>query len=77
MDPIEKEEHNFTYKGPSPDVGDLTGIRNDDGSFTSHWRPSPEELEGMADAIQNGDFAIELTIHSSPIPPVSMSVVAV
>lgn len=76
MDPITRDEHNFTYKGQG-DVGDLTGIRNADGSFTSHWKPSDDELEEMADAIQNGNFAIALTIHSAPIPPVSLGMVEV
>lgn len=76
MDPIERADDNFTYKGPANDIADLGGRLNEDGSFTSHWVPSQEEIEELVDAIQNGDFAVELTIYSKPIPPISVRLVS-
>jgi hypothetical protein len=78
MDPVTLSTHNFTYRGDGESVGDLTGIRNDDGSFTSHFELSAEELDQVASGLidaETGSLLVELTILGSPIPPVMVKAV--
>lgn len=69
MEPVKRRSHNFTYKGPTPDIGDLSCERRD-GAVFSHWQPTEEEL-----ATLNAGGAVELGIYVEPIPPVSVAVV--
>lgn len=70
MEPVARQSHSFTYKGPTPDIGDLSCERRDGGVF-SHWKPSTEELATLA-----AGGVVELGIYSESIPPVSVVVVA-
>jgi hypothetical protein len=73
--PIRTTESNFTFLGPSPDVADLPGQREDDargGRFYSVWELSDDERAAIA---RGGN--IELGIYAIPIPPVSITVVEV
>lgn len=80
MDPIEREDHNYTYVGEHEDpntheihnkgVGDLS-VRVEEGGYVfSHWKPSDEEL-----ALLNEGGVIEMHIIGHPIPPVGLEVV--
>ena len=70
MEPVTRQSHNFVYRGPTPDIGDLSCERRDGGVF-SHWKPSAEELAMLA-----AGGAVELGIYSEPIPPVNVAVIA-
>lgn len=69
--PIRTIESNFTYLGPTREIADLPGQR-EDGRFYSVWRLSDEERAQIAAGAN-----IELGIYSEPIPPVSITVVDV
>jgi hypothetical protein len=69
MEPIKRSTHNFVYRGPTPDIGDLSCERGG-GVVRSHWQPSEEEL-----AVLNEGGSVELGIWGmEPIPPVSLGV---
>lgn len=78
MRAIKRRTHNVLYRGEHEQDGrvvnegvfDLPCERRD-GAIFSHWKPAPEEL-----AILNAGGCIELGVHSEPIPPVSVNVVA-
>lgn len=71
MLPVTTERKNFTYKGPSPDIGDLDGEMQQGGAlFTSWWKPSEAELE-----ILNDGGVIELSVWQTPIPPFAINAV--
>jgi hypothetical protein len=69
MDPVKRSDHNFNYLGPTPDIGDLSVRRTDEGAF-SHWKPTEAELE-----ILNLGGVVELGVYQAPMPPVSLGVV--
>lgn len=69
MEPVKLEKHNFTYKGSTPEVGDLSCERRHGGVF-SHWQPSDDELR-----ILNDGGYVELGVFTEPIPPVSLKAV--
>jgi hypothetical protein len=71
MDPVTHPSHNFTYKGPTEAIGDLSCERTtEDGTpvVFSHWQPTSEELE----ILNNGGFVKLAIWHMQPIPPVSV-----
>ena len=71
MLPVTTGRKNFTYKGPSPDIGDLDGeIQQGGNAFFSWWKPSPEELE-----VLNDGGLIELGVWQHPIPPFAINAV--
>lgn len=70
MKPVKLDHHNFTYAGPTDEIGDLSCFRNEeDGGVYSHWRLSPEEVQAIFDG-----GLIELGVYVEPIPPVSLNV---
>lgn len=77
MEPVRQADHTKTYVGEREEggkivlegVGDLSGRIEEDGSFTSHWRPSDAELSAL-----NGGAVVELNISAMPIPPVGLGV---
>lgn len=71
MRPIRTVESNFTFLGPSPEVADLPGQR-EQGRFYSVWQFTDEERAKIAAGAN-----VELGIYCIPIPPVSLSVVDV
>jgi hypothetical protein len=71
MRPIRTVESNFTYLGPSPEVADLPGQR-EQGRFYSVWHLTDEDRAKIAAGAN-----VELGIYCEPIPPVSMAVVDV
>lgn len=66
---LSRLDHNFTYHGPTEDIGDLS-CRVDGGVVCSHWRPTEDELK-----LLNEGGCLELAIVGHPIPPVSLIVV--
>lgn len=69
MQPVRTERSNFTYRGPTPDIGDLP-CRRESGVVYSTWRLSPEERIAIAEGAN-----IELGIwYMEPIPPVSLAI---
>lgn len=79
MDPVERADHNFVYKGEHFDeeegrtfnegVGDLSC--RVDGPYTfAHFKPTEEEL-----ALLNEGGLIELHVVGHPLPPVGLEVV--
>ncbi len=68
MEPVKRSTHNLVYRGPTPDVGDLSCERRDGGIY-SHWRPSKADLDILA---QGG--VVNLGLFAEPIPPISMGV---
>lgn len=78
MDPVERMDHNFTYKGEyedeagkiaNPGVGDLSCRVVENYTF-AHFKPTEEEL-----ALLNDGGVVELHIVGHPIPPLGMEVV--
>lgn len=70
MKPVSTKDDNMTYKGPTPDIGDLPCHRVRPGFILSEWDLTKAERIAIA---RGG--RIELGIHSEPIPPVQLSVV--
>jgi hypothetical protein len=69
MQPIRTERSNFTYLGPTPDIGDLP-CRREPGVVYSTWELTPEERIAIGEGAN-----IELGIyHVEPIPPVSLAI---
>lgn len=68
--PIKHPEENVVYKGPTPDIGDLSCYRAKPGLILSEWDLTIAERL----AIMRG-ATIELGIYTEPIPPVSLSIV--
>ena len=68
MLPIRTERSNFTYLGPSPEVGDLP-CRREDGVVYSTWELTHEERIAIGEGAN-----IELGIWHEPIPPVSLAI---
>ena len=71
MNPIRTEKSNFTYKGPSPDIGDLPCRRDPlTHAVYSTWELTHEERIAIAEGanIELGIYYIE------PIPPVSLAI---
>lgn len=73
MDPAEHPTHNFTFKGPEPDIGDLRVHRTKDAVgrpvIISHWKPNDLELQAL---IAGG--AVRLSIYGEGMPPIAMGV---
>lgn len=73
MDPIRHPSHNFVYRGPTPEIGDLSchrGSAEGMSLVTSHWVPTADELK-----ILNEGGSVKLGIWGlEPIPPVSLGV---
>lgn len=73
MDPVDHSSHNFTFKGPEPDIGDLRVFRGQDTMgrpvIVSHWKPNDLELQAL---IAGG--SVRLGIHGEIMPPVSVGV---
>lgn len=70
MEPIKTNESNFTYTGPTPEIGDLPCHVELDNTF-SVWKLTDEERLLIA-----GGGNIRLGIYGMhPIPPVSLQVV--
>lgn len=67
MDAVSRLDHNFTYKGPTEDIGDLSCIVEGNETIT-HWRPTRDELE----VLMAGGL-VELTLLSHPIPPIMLT----
>lgn len=70
MEPVERRHHNHVYKSPDDSVRDLSGYAVE-GAFSSHWRPTSEELAVL---VEGGD--VELTVFAQPVPPVTVKVIA-
>lgn len=68
MKPIDTPECNFTYLGPTPDIGDLR-VKRADREVTSYWKPSGDEIAYL---VAGG--LVKLGILIEPIPPVSLNV---
>jgi hypothetical protein len=68
MQPVRTERSNFTYLGPSPEVGDLP-CRREDGVVYSTWALTPDERIAVAEGAN-----IELAIWYHEIPPVSLAI---
>lgn len=68
MRPVATSRSNFTYVGPTPDVGALP-CRREDGVVYSTWELTPEERIAIAEGAN-----IELAIFNEPIPPVSLAI---
>lgn len=68
MKPVRTERSNFTYFGPSPEVGDLP-CRREGGVVYSTWELSSDERIAVAEGAN-----IELGIWHEPIPPVSLAI---
>jgi hypothetical protein len=68
MKPVRTERSNFTYRGPSPEVGDLP-CRREGGVVYSTWELSSDERIAIAEGAN-----IELGIFHEPIPPVSLAI---
>jgi hypothetical protein len=66
--PIRTERSNFTYVGPSPEVGDLP-CRVEDGVVYSTWELTHEERIAIAEGAN-----IELGVWLRPPPPVSLAI---
>jgi hypothetical protein len=72
MDPVVRVDHNFIFKGPSPDIGDLTCYR-DTGEVRSHWKPSGNEIALLA---AGGHVALSCFVPLEVvIPPLAIEVV--
>lgn len=69
MKPVRTASSNFTYLGPTPDVGDLPCQRVRPGEIRSVWELSELERDMVA-----AGGRIELAIYAEPIPPVSLTV---
>lgn len=69
MEPVKRSHHNTTYKGPTPEIGDLSAYEVE-GQVSSHWRPNSEELAVL---VEGGD--IEVTVFATPIPPIGVGVI--
>lgn len=80
MDPIKRDDHNYTYVGEhvvpethervNEGVGDLSCRVEEGGYIYSHWRPTDEELQ-----LLNQGGVIELHVVGHPLPPLGMEVV--
>jgi len=76
MLPVDNARCNFTYTGPTADIGDLRVERTKDlcsgaSVVRSFWRPSSEELQ-----LLNDGGLVELDILGmEPIPPVALNVI--
>jgi len=68
MRPVKREDHNFEYLGPTDEIGDLPG-RVEEDCFVSHWEPSDQEKQLIAEG-----GVIELSVFAKPIPPVAVNV---
>lgn len=75
MDSVKHPRCNFTYLGPTDDIGDLHVERvpkiGGGNVVYSYWRPDAEEL-----ALLNAGGTVQLGIWAEPIPPVSVGVEA-
>lgn len=73
MKPIRTARSNFTFKGPTPDVGDLPCRLEPTVAYAlecySTWELSHEERIAIAEGAN-----IELRILGVPIPPVSLAI---
>lgn len=70
MRPVTHPEENVVYKGPTPDIGDLSCYRPKPGLILSEWDLTiAERLALMRGA------RVELGISTEPIPPVSLAIV--
>jgi hypothetical protein len=81
MKPVHTERSNFTYVGPTPDIGDLHCRVNRDPDATeirsyspveSVWWLTPDEREAIANGAN-----IMLTVQQEPLPPVRLEVTTV
>ena len=73
MDPVDNAWCNFTYLGPTDDIGDLRVQRDVvDGRrvVRSFWKPTPDELEQL----QRGATIVLGIYGMEPIPPVSLHI---
>lgn len=79
MDPVARDDHNYTYRGEHYDdeegrtinegVGDLSC--RVDGAYTfAHFKPTEEEL-----ALLNEGGVVELHILGHPLPPLGLDAV--
>lgn len=68
MEPVKRSHHNTNYKGPTPEIGDLSAYEVE-GQVSSHWRPNSEELAVL---VEGGD--IEVTVFATPPPPIGVGV---
>lgn len=69
MKPVATDKTTFTYRGPTPDIGDLPCYR-EAGAVWSVWELTDEERRFIVDG---GNIA--LGIWAEPIPPVALEVV--
>jgi hypothetical protein len=75
MQPIRTERSNFTYKGPTPDIGDLP-CRRDGGVVYSTWELTAEERIAIAEG-SNIELGVSEMLAASgfvTIPPVSLAI---
>lgn len=74
MRPIKRPDHNFTYKGPTPDIGDLSCEVFIEPPETrvvrSHWRPSRDELTVL---LEGGSVELDV-LTGGPLPPLAVNV---
>lgn len=68
MEPVKRSTHTFVYRGPTPEIGDLSCERKRGGVF-SHWKPSQADLD-----VLNAGGVVELGLFHEPIPPISLGV---
>jgi hypothetical protein len=66
--PVRTERSNFTYRGPTHEIGDLP-CRRQDGIVFSTWELTLDERIAVAEGAN-----IELGIFAEPIPPVSLAI---
>ena len=70
MRPVKFEAADVVYRGPTPEIGDLWVHRRRPGVIESVWQPSEDERRMIAEGGR-----VLLTIHSEPIPPVSVQAI--
>lgn len=73
MQPVKNDWCNFTYLGPTPDIGDLPCRRETvDGVnvVRAYYKPNADELEQLA---RGGTIVLGLW-GCEPIPPVSLGI---
>lgn len=72
MKPVRTERSNFTFKGPTPDIGDLPCRVEDLGTVVfSTWTLSPEERVAIA---EGSNIELGVWTYRRGFPPVSLEI---
>lgn len=71
MLPVKRGDHNFVFKGPRSDIGDLSvkAFKRPNGMeyVRTHWKPNEADLQKL-----NEGGTVELDIIARRMPPIQL-----